>query len=129
MLGRIEPGRIKIRLGQSLEAGETRHRCWLGVNSEGESTLRISHQEAFQIGGYEAKADEPREVSVLAKNTKQENSRRPESVSPDPGVCSLRFCPPLLVPWFLLLKANRCRIKHSPGLLCIRGSSPMPIYC
>lgn len=81
MLGRIEPGRIKIRLGQSLEAGETRHRCWLGVNSEGESTLRISHQEAFQIGGYEAKADEPREVSVLAKHQAGELQEARECVT------------------------------------------------
>ena len=120
---------MEIRMGWSLEAGEAGHTCWLGVDSEGDSTLWVGHQERLQTGGYERKADEPGEGSVQAQNTEQKSSRRPERVLPGTEVCPLGLCYPLLVPCFLLLKENRCRIKHSPGSSCTRGPFAMPTYC
>lgn len=38
-------------------------------NSEGDSALWAGYQEGLQTGGYERKADEPGEESVVAQST------------------------------------------------------------
>lgn len=90
-------------MGWSLEAGEAGHTCWLGVDSEGDSTLYVGHQEGLQTGGYERKADEAGEGSVQAQNTEQKSSRRPERLLPGTEVCPLGLCYPCwcLVSCFL----------------------------
>lgn len=114
-----------------LEPGSSGGRTHMlaGGGFRGRSDTMVGHQEGLQTGGYERKADEPGEGSVQPQNTEQKSSRRPERLLPGTEVCPLGLCYPLLVPCFLLLKENRGRVKHSPGLSGTRGPFPMPTHC
>lgn len=97
-------GRMQMLAGGGFRGRINHTHYWLDIS-------KGSRQEVMG-----EKAGEPGEGSVVVLSTKQKSLRRTEKVSSDTGVCLLEFCSALLVPCFLLLKENRCRIKHSPGL-------------
>lgn len=75
-----------------------------GLREKIKHTPWVRRQEGLQTGGYERKADEPGEGSVLAQSTKQKSSRRAERVSPGTGICPLQLCSALLVPYSCFLR-------------------------